>query len=192
MPSINDMYAGLNSFKDYINSILPFKQTVFSGTADPTTTGYAAPIGSMYVKVDNSGSVLGAYIKAGTANNAWSTFILNTGGMPVVLITYAIAIATPAITNLVDNTVYLLDFSGGVFNVTVPQSPATTLNVVIQLVGGDVYALAPTSRPQLLRGANAHNIMALAQDMYFDTNYARINLNYSPVLNVGFVITGSA
>ena len=82
--TINDVYAGLNQFKDYINTVLPFKLTAVTGTVNPITAGYTANIPTLYIQVDVVGpsAVLqNVYIKIGPLDTDWQVF--GSGGSSV-------------------------------------------------------------------------------------------------------------
>lgn len=91
------------------------------------------------------------------------------GGMPRVVLTAAATLA--------DNRFYLLNYAGGVFDVTLPATPAVNTLIVCQIVGGDIAALAPEARPRILR--NGKPVEGVEEDIELDTNYARFVLGFA-------------
>jgi len=98
--TVNDVYAGLNQFKDFVQANLPYKLTCYKGLIDPSADGHPGNIPSLYMQVDtldDSVSVLlNTYIKVGPANIDWQIF---GSGAPTVATTWYIGtgLANPAI-----------------------------------------------------------------------------------------------
>lgn len=81
--TVNDVYAGLNQFKDQVNATLPFKLTCYKGIIDPSVDGQPANIPSLYMQVDALGPnevLVETFIKVGPADIDW--LIFGQGGGP--------------------------------------------------------------------------------------------------------------
>lgn len=176
IPSNAELQQGLENLQNFVEQELVNRNIILQGTDDPTQSpGVTAPITAYYWRTSNNTR----YEKIGSGDTAWQLVGSGGGGMTVSYITSA--------TTLADNTLYFVNFAGGVFNLTMPASPTTTLNIIVQVVGGDIEALPSNQQPVLLR--NSTNIMGLAEDMILNANYARFTISYSPVSGRGFVIS---
>lgn len=75
--TVNSVYEGLNRFKDYVQTNMPYKATGMLGTVVPTNTpGVAAPVPSIYFHVDavdDNANLLGVYLKLGPGDMNWAT-----------------------------------------------------------------------------------------------------------------------
>jgi hypothetical protein len=87
-------------------------------------------------------------------------------------------------TTLVDKGRYLLDYSGGMFDVTLPASPTFGKEVVLFHTEGDVEA-EPVP-PRVLR--NSSNIEGTAADLDLDINGAYTVLVYSGDVTIGWKV----
>ncbi len=79
MSSVNDIYNALQSFRAYVEANMPYKETVYFGTNNPTAVSTPANIGAMYFQTNGgSTAILNVYYKASTGNTDWLPF--GTGG----------------------------------------------------------------------------------------------------------------
>lgn len=88
MPTTDELYVGLNQFKDYTQATFPFKLTCFTGLIDPSVSGQAANIPALYVQVDGGGLYLQTYIKIGPLDTDWAIFGQGGGPTPTAGIWY--------------------------------------------------------------------------------------------------------
>lgn len=91
MATTDDLYTGLNQFKDYVQANLPFKMTCFTGTFDPSVTGQPGNIPSLFVQTDtlNPERVLvQTFIKIGPLDTDWAIFGQGGGPTPMAGIWY--------------------------------------------------------------------------------------------------------
>lgn len=80
--TIDDIYQGLQLFKNYIHANFPFKETQFSGTANPAVSGFVAPVKSLYFRLDNDANILEIFYKSSDASDyAWEK--LGSGDIPL-------------------------------------------------------------------------------------------------------------
>lgn len=72
--TINQLYEGLQLFRQYVESNMPYKQTVYFGTDDPTTgAGWIANLGAFYIKLDVGGEFVDTiYYKKTTNSTGWT------------------------------------------------------------------------------------------------------------------------
>lgn len=87
-------------------------------------------------------------------------------------------------TTLVDKGRYLMDYSGGLFDVTLPAAPAMGVEVVLFHTEGDVET--PPVPPKVLR--NGSNIEGTATDLDLDINGAYTVLVYSGDATIGWKV----
>lgn len=89
MATTDDLYDGLNQFKNHVQATFPFKLTCFSGTFDPSDIGQAANIPSLFVQTNLDGTIFEqCYIKVGPLDTDWQIFGQGGGPTPMAGIWY--------------------------------------------------------------------------------------------------------
>jgi hypothetical protein len=85
MATVDDLNEGLQLFRDYVEQNMPFKQTVYFGTFDPSVTPRPANIGAFFIRTNNTNpptQVLNIYYKANVGSTDWA--LLGSGSAPSV------------------------------------------------------------------------------------------------------------
>lgn len=145
---------------------------VLTGTSDPSSTGVAAPEGSLYLRTDGV-----SYKKTGSADTDWQAYSEIEGGG---LLWTTIASATTADVD----TGYVLDASGGAFTVTLPAAPAE----------GDAIGFAglgDLETNNVTVSLNGNNMNGASDDLVIDLNYCYFELLYTGDSATGWVLSNT-
>lgn len=71
--SLDDIYEGLQLFKNYIHANFPFKSTIFVGTLNPTEgSGVQANPNTFYAQLNGHSELIKVWVKVGHENTSWS------------------------------------------------------------------------------------------------------------------------
>lgn len=77
MATVDDLYEGLQLFREYVEANMPYKQTVYFGTIDPSVTPQAANLGAFYFQTNNINpptEILNVFYKVNVGNTDWALF----------------------------------------------------------------------------------------------------------------------
>ncbi len=166
---------GLFSVKDglYILNDDDTGASIVTGVADPTVSGVAATLGSLYLKADGV-----SYKKTGAADTDWQAYSeIEGGGLLWSTITSA--------TTVESSRGYILATTSGVpFTVTMPASPEA----------GDVIGFAglgEIENANVTVDLNGLNMNGSGDDLIIDLNYCYFEMLYTGDATTGWVLSNT-
>lgn len=68
--SIDDLYEGLQLFKEYVQANFPFKWTQYIGAINPSEDGFSANVPAVYAQISES-NLVKLWVKIGISDTAW-------------------------------------------------------------------------------------------------------------------------
>lgn len=72
-----ELFNGLQQFREYVEANFPFKATVYFGAANPSVTGFLGNLGDLYFLTDSNSQptqILNIYYKANLGDTDWALF----------------------------------------------------------------------------------------------------------------------
>jgi hypothetical protein len=146
--------------------------SILTGTADPSVTGVAASVGSLYLKADGV-----SYKKTGAGDTDWQPYSEIEGGG--LLWSTISGTATTEVSRG-----YILDASGGAFTVTMPAAPEE----------GDVVGFAglgDIETNNVTVDLNGLNMNGSGDDLVIDLNYCYFEMLYTGDAATGWVLSNT-
>ena len=117
--SIQDLYQGLQLFREYVEANMPFKETVYFSEDAPDAVGKAANLGAMYFRIDSTNSFIeDVYYKAGEDDTDWIKFGSGSSSASINL-TAGLEVER-TLSSPFDLNLNLLNATGGVISISTP------------------------------------------------------------------------